>query len=736
MATTLMIFILMMMIRFSSTSRYSADFGRIIYLDFTSPVASALPPIGSSQTILPAVKSDDSPFSRVKLPWAFNFFGNVIYNIFVSPNGAIHQTYDQPCNCACFGDSTCPYYGIIAGCLLDLYPPAALIPASITSYTTGSMVSIIFTSVPLFKSNITVSFRMSLFDDSHIVIDYDKVNATILGKWITGVRPPQINSHSNFTKVQLNSGIPWNTSVIGIYPPRKVQTGSKYTLCPISVVWGAFPSRVNIVTRSDGSYLNLTLIPLLYSCQALIDVVLYFNPIANMKSGSKELVKCVNKAGNLPSLLCNISSLPLNVLQQLALPKPTPTLGLIGWRVKDSNAQYSRMSIDGIPLTFYESISPESGSCALNSPISTSCGNGICNGNYSCLDLPCDLRAPILFKNPTCQNRTISTADPNTCSIDLAYNRKTNKCCTIEQQDCMGTCFGLHVIGFEKSGSTSLRCCTVVDCFNVCDGTATRDACGVCGGQDRKGSTCNSRVKIDTGYGFNKILTSIDYSQPMKLSSLGKIVIQNQNATSIVVNMSVTGTGSVSPRILIPSSSMNVTIPAFQSKTLYINVNISSLYYGRDSDWELKTVIITYKRPSFSPFPYNYLVEVFPGATNCSSIKTIATCMRVPACIFCANYPSLRILRAEDQEGNQSLSEEWREFSDEERYYNSRRKLFTGLVPAQLADLGLPLAGVCTTGFQTSVCAPYSSALTLNISYITIYIIVFVTFILSYQLLE
>ena len=196
MSTTLMIIILMMMIRFSSTSRYSADFGRIIYLDFTSPVASALPPVGSFQTILPAVKSDDSPFSRVKLPWAFNFFGNVIYNIFVSPNGAIHQTYDQPCPCACFGDASCPYYGIIAGCLLDLYPPAALIPASITSYTTGSMVSIIFTSVPLFKSNTTVSFRMSLFNDSRIVIDYDKVNITRLGKWITGVRPPENNAHT------------------------------------------------------------------------------------------------------------------------------------------------------------------------------------------------------------------------------------------------------------------------------------------------------------------------------------------------------------------------------------------------------------------------------------------------------------------------------------------------------------------------------------------------------------
>lgn len=732
MSTTLMIIILMMMIRFSSTSRYSADFGRIIYLDFTSPVASALPPVGSFQTILPAVKSDDSPFSRVKLPWAFNFFGNVIYNIFVSPNGAIHQTYDQPCPCACFGDASCPYYGIIAGCLLDLYPPAALIPASITSYTTGSMVSIIFTSVPLFKSNTTVSFRMSLFNDSRIVIDYDKVNITRLGKWITGVRPPENNAHTNLTKVQLNSGIPWNTSTVGIYPPKKVQTGSKYTLCPMSVVWGASPGRVNIATPSDGSYIKLTLIPLLYSCQALIDVVIYFNPIANMKSGSKELVKCINKAGNLPSLLCNISSLPQNVLEQLALPKPTPTLGLIGWRVKDSNAQYSKMPIDGIPLTFYNSITPEIGSCALNSPISTSCGNGICSGNYSCLELPCDLHAPILYKNPTCQNRTISAADPNTCSIDLAYNRKGNKCCTIEQQDCMGTCFGKHSIGFEKAGSTFLRCCGAVDCFNVCDGTATRDACGVCGGQDRRGSTCNSRVKIDTGYGYNRLLTLIDYSQPTKLSSLSKIVITNQNATNIVVNMSVTGSESLSPHILIPSSSMNVTITAFESKTFYINVNVSSLYYGRDANWVVKTVIITYSRPSFSPYPFNYLVDVFPGATNCSSITSVATCMRVPACIFCANYPSLRILRAEEEEGNLSFSEEWTELSEEERYYNSRRRLFTGLVPAQLADLGVPLKGVCTTGFVTSVCVPYSSALNLNISYIAIYIIVFVTFILSY----
>lgn len=734
-SVTTIVFVLMMMIRCSSTSRYSADFDRITYLDFTSPVVSALPPTGSPLTTLSVVNSDDSPFARVKLPWAFNFFGNTINNIFVNPNGAIHQTYDQPCSCACFQSGECTvlksYYGLIAGYLADLNPTASSLPASITSYITGNMVSIIFREVPIYNTVKNMSFRISLFDDSHINIDYDKIDGTqISSKWISGVRPPQFNFHTNFTKVQLADYSSWNTSVLGIYPPRKIKSGSQYTVCPVSLVWGASPSRMNIATPPHGSYLNLTLTPLLYSCQAILDIVLYFNVLADLSSGSSELAKCIYKTGPLPSLLCNISSLSVTVRQGL-VDAPS-SLGFIGWRVSGTNVQFSRMPIDGIPMSFYRSAIPESRSCALNTFAPASCSDKICHGNYTCLNLPCDLHSPVLYKNPTCGNGTISALDPNTCSTDLAYDRTNNKCCTVEQQDCMGTCFGKFSIGLITLGSKHLLCCPFVDCFNVCKGPALRDACGVCGGRDFKGLTCNTKVKIETGYGSNKMLALTDYSQPKKLSSLGKITITNQNYSNIVVTISISGTNSVSPHISIPSSSVNVTVLPFQSQTFYVNVNLTSLYIGGDSHWEVKTVTLSYTRLSLSPYAFSYPIEIFPGATNCSSVKDIATCMRIPACIFCTNYPSLRILKAEEDIENQLSSEEWTELSEEERYYYSKRKLFTGLVPAQLGDLGLPLAGVCTNGFQTSVCVPYSSSSRINVTYITTFVIFFLIFIFSY----
>ena len=131
----------------------------------------------------------------------------------------------------------------------------------------------------------------------------------------------------------------------------------------------------------------------------------------------------------------------------------------------------------------------------------------------------------------------------------------------------------------------------------------------------------------------------------------------------------------------------------------------------------------------------------------------VSTCMRVPACIFCADYPSLRILRAagEDYEGY-GRNGEYRKYEGEgyeeydgyvgersygvggingveykgddsnstvaERYYNSRRQyrqLYTGLVPAQLDNSGFPiLSGVCTDGFLTSSCVPFSSGTILH----------------------
>ena len=245
--TEMIVFILLLLVRFATPSKYST--GHLIYLDFLSPTASVLPAANRSRTVLSAIHSDDSPFSRVKLPWAFNFFGIKIYNVFVSPNGAIHQTYDQPCACSCYGDSTCNfqkgYTGLIAGYLADLNPSQALKTANITSYITANVVTIRFEKVPIINRPASIiSFRISLFKDSHVVIDYDSIiKDQVYSSWITGLRPAFGNAHTKYTAAQNSSGvIRWKTTYPGLYPDKsQLFTGMQYTTCPMAAVWGVLP---------------------------------------------------------------------------------------------------------------------------------------------------------------------------------------------------------------------------------------------------------------------------------------------------------------------------------------------------------------------------------------------------------------------------------------------------------------------------------------------------------------
>lgn len=309
----LFLIIITVLIRISSTLDLSFAYKDIIYLDFSTPIVSALPPL-NPRSVLSAIHSDDSPFSRVKLPWAFNFFGNKIYNIFVNPNGAIHQTQDQPCACACFGqDKSCDfnssYHGLIAGFLADLDPSHTSTP-NITSYVKDDMVSIIFSLVPFFGSIDTVSFRISLFNDSRVEIAYDEIIPSQKhSSWITGFRSPLYSSNTILSDSQLLTGkTDWYSTgnSQGVYPKKtNVQTGSSFTTCPMSLVWGIKPGKIQVSTN-----FIVELRPLFYSCSTLIDIALYVFPGASLSANSFDLARCVYQLHSVPTvLLCDLSTL-------------------------------------------------------------------------------------------------------------------------------------------------------------------------------------------------------------------------------------------------------------------------------------------------------------------------------------------------------------------------------------------------------------------------------------------
>lgn len=717
----LLIILCALLIRTSSTTYRQSNFSKIIYISFeTKALSEALPTKGQRQ--LYATHTDDTPYSLVKLPWAFNFFGNNIYNIFVNPNGALHQSKVPSTVQGPYAASlNTTYHGVIAGYLADLNPAIAIKTANITSFVNDSMVSIRYHVVPIFerKNELNVSFRITLFKDSRVVIDYD--NIISFPNWLSGIRAPLYNNFSEISKEQKNVGrFEWNTIVSGVYPSKSnAKTGYQFITCPMSKVWGA---RFSFV---PGSNRTLTLSPFLFSCHQYLDIAI------NLKlQGVPELVSsCDFKVGSPANTLdCDLSKLP---------SKSSVAVGNIFWRLKGSNAAYKAMAVDQIPLNFTHPTVSAVDRYSMSAALAAGCtAKDLYTGIYTCLNLPCDNKTAILFKNPICYERTPNRS-LDKCSTTLAYDMVNSKCCTIDEMDCAGLCYGKTQIGQTPKTNGTMECCVtqIVDCLGYCGGTAVRDACGECQGKNFKGTGCKTKVVLNTTTGPEKLFAKIDYADPRKLWSLQHINITNSNNVSVAFNISSTlNDVALGPHIGLSTTPFFVLGPN-QMKAIVVNVSATALYNAHQTSWEVKTLQFFYwvSPKIMNADRFYFKVQILTGAGNCDAISNVGSCMRVPACILCASYPTLRVLQEvtlkaegeeeekeklngvigisgdqeENEEEDENGLEQWKgEGGPDEWKYYYRRQLFTGLIPMALGTLvDPPLSGVCLNGFASSVCS-------------------------------
>ena len=243
----LMVLLLTALSHTSGTSSYYD----ISYVSFSSPIVTPLPSLSKRISLAIVSDADDSPFQLVALPFPFNYFGRMIYNVFASPNGALHQSISQPCPCNCFMEITSTtscnyntsYTGLIAGFLTDLDPSNSL-SANVTYYKGAGYLSVIYSSIPMFDPLLShQSFRINLYNDSRVTILYDSIfpNATKRGgtypPLITGLRPPTTARHWNITMDQQQVGMTqWKTTYPGIYPLyQNVKSGMQFTGDPFAL---------------------------------------------------------------------------------------------------------------------------------------------------------------------------------------------------------------------------------------------------------------------------------------------------------------------------------------------------------------------------------------------------------------------------------------------------------------------------------------------------------------------
>jgi hypothetical protein len=680
----------------------------IFYISFmgTAPSATAINAYPTME-LSELLEEDDFPFTRIPLPWQVDFFGIGIDNVYVSPNGALHTSPVAPCYGSFSilannrGSSTVcnfnnSYYGIIAGFSGDLNPSALEHNLNITAAITDAFVTVQYTNVPYYTETYNNTFGMTIYNDSSILLYWNDVSVTGSGEAVVvGLRNYENNSLTTLTTSQLQSSQQWGTTVEGIYPVKAdVISGSAFTLCPISTVWCATPSVLNVNSIS-----TVVLRPLSISCLSKIDIVVYVlssttvSVTVDLSASSSSVAPCTTTAES--TLNCAVSQLPSQYLVTSNI-----TLG-VAWRVSGSSTD-AYQSMESITLDIRLS-SAELATCSLNEDIST-CNNActLCSGNYTCLDLQCNNATdPVLYKYPVCNSSCYGTHSYHDYYLDTA----NDVCCLESQVDCFGVCNGTAVAAPYKGGV--VNCCALedVDCAGVCQGSSLPDACGVCGGTDYAGTGCSTGVHVYTNTATPNALNAyFSLADPNSVDAMYNINVSNTNSTSIYVEVSVhDDNAKEAPVMRVIKNS--ATIAGLQSALFPVNMSLTGLYNGSQSDWTVKELFVTSVRED-SDKSLLYRIFVYPAVTDCSVVTDSSTCETMPACIFCDDFGFIRILREEHEEEGVGANTEQQSIKDQQRYpqLQRMRRLFPNLLPDQLQNVPDYVSGSCASGWNRTVC--------------------------------
>lgn len=637
----------------------------VTYISFMEGNSLILPTI---QNELYEVKhADDSPYQGVELPWPFNFFGENIYRVYVDPNGALHHNATQP-SCSCFNinfNSTTPSYkGIIAGFMIDLFPNGNPNSNITYGYTSNSMV-VSYVRVPTFANLSSLNtFHISLFNNGQISITYDNVMSYPQRQyWMSGIRSRysvsdirsgHYQNHTRppatvFTASQLITGVTqWRTDVAGIYPPTRVAVDNQnqFTACPISTIWCAQPSFVNVTQTLPHTLVSFT--PLTISC---LDKVEFAVSLSTMPNNPPQSGACSSDLINM-RITCDIVSIAAGVTG--------PVTVSLWWRnIGSSNPFVALSAVPVIPLTLYTNkppTIPPGQSCSLNSPTAGTCNSTpcqVCQRQLGCLNQKCDSPTdPVLYDYPNYQCQ-------NTCSNHTLFDEINNVCCLASNTDCNGEClgYGNAQIAYSSYATKTLVCCIdgkTVDCLGVCGGSAVYDGCGVCGGTNTDGHGCNTGINITTSSHSGKaIYTTFDLSSK-RLAVPAYINISNTNSTGINVTLSYKFPFSghlYAPRLIPPFSTKMFSIGPHSHSIVHFNVSLASLYSGNQTRWVVQIInlFVTRQVPG-TPFArqLNRQVSIYPSTVGCTSVSNAHTCSRMPACIFCFEYNDIRVLQELD----------------------------------------------------------------------------------------
>lgn len=682
------------------------------YISYSSPIINTKSMLASPvmyQNLTVLMRADDSPFEAIALPFEFNFFGTNINYVYASPNGGLHTTLEQPCYCGftasfCFMTEECnfnsSYYGVIAGVLTDLWPVnSTLSTSNIDVSISSDYISVQYHDIRLYAVSKNYStFDVDLFRDGHVEIIYYEINlSTYLfsnGFVSSGLRAPQhLNkTFGHLTASQISASSSYWKSVAGVYPSTFSMVGGtskQFTVCPVSLLWGASPSSV-----SQTDNMNITLYPAAIGCGSKLDIIIHPQSKATVPKSDPSIILCYNSHtefnGNANDTYeCDSSS-------YLSSLSSGDVSFYLYWRTKGSTNNYTSLSfVDKIEIKVVAS--GTSSDCVYNTVSSDTLDSGcdpcdIRDRNFTCLSsLECKVNAlPVVYEYPDCNNTCIYSSNINEYSYQ-EISTVGGDCCPFDDVDCAGECGGGAVITNSSNPINDLTCCLAedVDCYGVCYGKGEVDACGICDGDDEYGTTCDLGYKI-YGIDNNEAEAKVNVSTDV-LYTLVVINITNTNSTYINVVLDASSNDvNLGPDITFIENDVN--IPGNHSELFHINVSFYSLFNLTKKMWQSKKVTLSIERPSFSVTSTKRSFVIHPIAVGCSDL-TINHCINLPGCFYCMKYEGMRVLL----EG--------------ENQANANRSLYTAVIPSQEGTLPLTNSdGYCIDGWNTMDCPDINGA--------------------------
>ena len=584
------------------------------------------------------------------------------------------------------------------------------------------------------------------------------------GYWISSLMSAPGVSHTHFSSEQIEQGMSdWQASVHGVYPnPSDVMSGNQSNMCPFARSWCIEPRTFTFDAKISTF---ITLSTLMLSCvnKLVFGVALTDATSGNtyhescIATAADHSMRCnISRVLSMATPAVQSSSTVLEV---------SPTWRLFGeldyhLLLIDSisieiKVDYNSSEVQGCASNIFSAESASHMTC-------DNCS--ICHHDYACFDLACPDGS--VFDRHNCRGLCPSdahysdfdkdlndmccamnnTSCAGTCDGVDVLSRNTDgalHCCSNSSvvdcagvckgksvNDCMGVCNGTsHRDCADVCNGPSLydcqgycdgesmedrngMCCVwplVLDCAGECGGNSVVDFCENCGGIDFTAtSDCLSNY---TGFRIQSFSTNDDAFYPIfdisdeerGMSRVVAVVVINDTPYDVWVTL-VTTTDDFTPDLLWGPSQDAIIINRTQSLEINVTISVLRLYYGKSLGWTSKHMSFRYGRVAIPSESIDYITSfpIYPSATGCKAFKSKQQCSTFPGCIFCVQYPSMRILQLLSSNAS----------TDVQGPPRSSRHLFSDLVPASYVDTDVEqeqLLGVCSDGWRSDDCVASSS---------------------------